>query len=300
MAQVKSLKLLGAWLVLACTATGVRAVEPVLVGDRARAVELWRLHCAGCHGTGTSLPDPLPLGAKLGAKALRDPALLAARTDEDLITTVLKGGPGPASPAFRFLGLLDAADLVAFLRHGLPTIADVFPDAAAYTAKSYTLVGPALTRAESLAGVELARAERDLMVFMVYRGEQAPLGPKLVPQNPVQLDALSPRKRLGFVVYGALVPPKGGEPVAVALGLANDFSVQKLISGGPALDLSKVAPGVVGKGGREPGKRKPFVSKAAPGQAAALTRLYARAVELAAVAGKEEADRHLFDVPEKK
>lgn len=299
MAQVSSWKLSMVLGALACVATSARAAEPVLAGDRPRAAELWRLHCAGCHGTGTSLPDPAPLGAKLGAKALRDPALLAARTDEDLIRTVLKGGPGPGSPAFKFLGLLDAADLVAFLRQGQPTIADVFPEAAAYTAKSYVLAGPASTRAESLAGVELPAAERNLMVFMVYKGERPALGPRVVPQDPVQLDALSPQKRLGFVVYGALVPPKGGEPVPVALGLANDFSVAKLISG-EALDLSKVTPGVVGKGGREPGKRKPFVSKAAPAQAAELTRLYGRAVELAAIAAKEEADRHLFDAPEKK
>ena len=213
---------------------------------------------------------------------------------------MLKGGPGPGSPAFRFLSLLDAADLVAFLRHEKPTIADVFPEAGAYTAKSYTLAGAALNRAESLSGAELSAEEKDLVVFVVYKGDRPPLGPRLVSQDPVQLDSLSPRNRIGFVVFGASRPPKAAEAVPYALGLANDFSVQKLLSGGPALDLSKVAAGVVGKGGREPGKRKPFVSKAAPELAAAITRLYARAIEVAAIAAKEEADRHLFDAPEKK
>ncbi|MBS2023980.1 MAG: cytochrome c [Deltaproteobacteria bacterium] len=281
-------------------ATPARAAEPIQPGDRMHAAQLWKANCAGCHGPGTAQPDPTPLGLRLGAQPLRNPALLAARTDDDLITAVLKGGPGAGSPAFKFFSLLDAADLVAFLRQGQPTIADVFPDAAAYTAKTYTLQGPALTRAESLSGVEFPASERELMVFMVYKGDRPALGPRVVPQDPIKLDALSPRDRLGFVVFGALSPGKGQEPVPYALGLANDFSVQRLLSGGAALDLSKVTAGVVGKGGREPGKRKPFVSKGAPEQAAAITRLYARAVELAAIANKEESDRHLFDAPDKK
>lgn len=44
----------------------------------------------------------------------------------------------------------------------------------------------------------------------------------------------------------------------------------------------------------------PFLSQTAPDAAQALTRLYARAVEAAAMAAREEADRHLFDAPEKK
>jgi hypothetical protein len=49
---------------------------------------------------------------------------------------------------------------------------------------------------------------------------------------------------------------------------------------------------------RQPDLSRPFSFKANPGQARALTRLYARAVEAAALASKDEADRHLFDLPE--
>jgi hypothetical protein len=79
----------------------------------------------------------------------------------------------------------------------------------------------------------------------------------------------------------------------VALALAPDFAVTRLLS--PSPEAGKVAPAIVGKGGRDPGRRKPFVSKAAPEAARAMTRLYARAVEAAALAAREEADRHLFD-----
>jgi hypothetical protein len=113
-----------------------------------------------------------------------------------------------------------------------------------------------------------------------------------VPQDPVALDELSPRSKRGYVVFGWL----GDAPVAMAL--SPDFAVVRLVSSNPS--VAKAAPAVVGKGSREAGRRKAFVSKAAPDAARALTRLYARASEAAALAAREEADRHLFDAPEKK
>jgi hypothetical protein len=113
-----------------------------------------------------------------------------------------------------------------------------------------------------------------------------------VPQDPVQLDELKPSSKRGYVVFGWL----GGGPLGMSL--LPDLSVARLLSQSP--QAAKVAPAVVGKGGREPARRKRFVSKAAPEAAKALTRLYARAVEAAAMAAREEADRHLFDAPEKK
>lgn len=262
-------------------------VDPVLPGDRQNARGLFALHCAGCHGEGGATPSEA--GRALGAFSLRDPQLIDARTDDQLISLVLKGAPG--HPALGgALTLLDAADLVAFLRGGLPAVGDVFPEAAAYTARRYTLAGPALSRAEALAGEDLAADEKALTVFVVYGGERPATGARLVPQDPVQLDELSPKSKRGYVVFGA-VP--GG---SVALGLLPDFSVAKLVSDNP--DVARVAPAVVGKGGREPGKRKAFVSRVAPDTARAVTRLYARAVEVAALAAKEESDRHLFDAPE--
>jgi len=284
-------------LAAATLAPSARAAEPLLVGDKSHGANLWRIQCAGCHGDGHGFAEPTSIGRALGARRLRDPALLEARSDDDLINAMVKGGPGPGSPALVFLSTLDAGDLVAWLRAGLPSLQELFPDAAAYTTKRYTLGGPAVTRAESLAGSELSPEERELAVFTVYGGERPVLGPRLVAQDPVSLDSVSPKQRKGYVVFGELNDAHG-EPQPLAMALANDFSVLYLRA--PNLDLSKVAPAVIGKGGREPGKRKAFLSKTAPEQAAKLTRLYARAVEAAAIAAKEEADRHIFDPPDSK
>jgi mono/diheme cytochrome c family protein len=273
-------------LAAALVALPALAAEPLLPGDAKNARGLYRLHCAACHGESG---EPTAVGKSLHAPLLRDPALISGRGDDQLISFLLRGTPAHPAPGTA-LTLLDAADLVAFLRAGLPAINDLFPDAAAYTAKSYTLSGPSLTRAESLAGDDLKPEERTLTVFSVYGGDQPATGPRLVPQDPVQLDELSPKTKKGYVVFGWL----SGRPLALALGL--DFAVVRLVSSAP--EAAKVAAAVVGKGGKEPARRKPFVSKAAPDAAKTLTRLYARAVEAASLAGREEADRHLFDSPE--
>jgi mono/diheme cytochrome c family protein len=264
------------------------AAEMLLPGDARNAQKLYRLHCSGCHAANG---EPAGAGKSLGAPMLRDPALIAARNDDQLMTMLLSGTPRHPAPG-RALKLLDAADLVALLRQGLPGIADLYPDAAAYTAKTYTLQGPAVVRAEVLTGDDLKPEEKSLTVFAVYAGEVPLTGPRLVPQDPVALDELSPKAKRGYVVFGWY----GGAPVAMSL--APDFAVARLLSPNP--QVAKAAPAVVGKGGKTSGPRKAFVSKAAPDAAKALTRLYARASEAAAMAAREEADRHLFDAPEKR
>lgn len=272
------------------------ARDKLLAGDRAHAAALFRLHCAGCHGEDGA--QPTAAGKSLGAPALRDPALINARTDEQLIAVALKGGPGPGSPAFsRYLTQLDAADLAALLRAPVPAVDDVFADAAAYTFKRYALAGGQLNRAEALAG-PLSADERELVVFSVYGGKRGPLGPRLVaPGDHVGLDELPPKAKLGYLVFGPL-PGGHGESALVALALDNDFRVRKLAGFPRSADLHDLSAAVVGKGSRDSASRRPFSFKANPGQAKALTRLYARAVEAAALAAKDEADRHLFDPPE--
>jgi len=273
---------------LLTAAAGATAAEPLLAGDPRNARDLYKLHCAACHGeTG----EPTAVGKSLGAPLLKDPALITSRSDDQLVAMLLRGTPTHPAPGTA-LTLLDASDLVAFLRGGLPSVSDLFPDAAAYTVKAYTLQGPALVRAEALVDGELKPEERTLTVFSVYSGEQPPTGPRLVPQDPVLLDELSPKTKRGYIVFGWM----GAGPIAMAL--APDLSVARLLSQDPL--VAKAAPAVVGKGGREVGRRKPFVSKSAPDAAKALTRLYARAAEAAAMAAREESDRHLFDAPEKK
>src|SRR5262249_12618405 len=195
----------------------------LLPGDARNAARLYRLHCVGCHAADGT---PTPTGKSFGAPMLKDAALIAGRRDDELISFLLEGTPRHPPPGTA-LTLLDAADLLAFLRAGLPSISDLFPDAAAYTAKTYTLQGPALVWAEALAGEELGADEKSLTVFAVYSGEPPPTGPRLVPQDPVQLDELSPKARRGYVVFGWLQ----GAPVAMALGA--DLSVVRLLSPNP-------------------------------------------------------------------
>jgi mono/diheme cytochrome c family protein len=276
----------------ALAATPALAKDRLAAGDARHGEQLYKLNCRGCHGDGQATA----VGRSLGAPQLRDPELLDARTDEQLIATMLKGGPSAGSPALSYLSQLDAADLVAYLRAPLPSVADVFPEAAAYTVKRYSITPSQIARAETLAG-PLAEDDRVLAVFSVYGGTTPPLGPRLVaPTDNVGLDELPPKAKLGYLVFGPL-PAHGGTGV-LALALSPTFVVQKLVAGPRAGDLGKLPSAVMGKGGREPTSRRPFVFKDSPERAKALTRLYARAVEAAALAAKEESDRHIFDAPE--
>jgi mono/diheme cytochrome c family protein len=276
-------------------AAAAQGRDRLYAGDRTHAKALYELHCAACHGAGA----PTAVGASLGAPSLRDPSLLAARTDEQMLEAILKGKPAAGSPALgRWLSILDAADLVALLRAPLLAVEDVFEDAAAYTGRRYPIAGSQLSRAEALAGgAPLSEEERSVTVFSVYGGKVPALGPRLVhPEDHVGLDELPPRQKLGYLIFGAL--PAGKGKAIVGLALSPTFTVLRVVGTKGPSELRALSAAAVGKGGREPGKRRPFVSKADPEQAAALTRLYARAVEGAALAAREEADRHLFDPPE--
>src|SRR5262249_20913148 len=92
--------------------------------------------------------------------------------------------------------------------------------------------------------------------------------------------------------------PSGKGEAVVALALSPEFTVLRLVGSKGAGEWRALSAAAVGKGGREPGKRRPFVSKAAPEQARALARREARAVGGPALAAREEADRPLFDPPE--
>ena len=81
--------------------------EPLLPGDARNAAKLHRMHCIGCHAADGT---PTQAGRSLGAPMLKDPALVAGRTDDQLLTLLLKGTPKHPPPGTA-LTLLDAADL---------------------------------------------------------------------------------------------------------------------------------------------------------------------------------------------
>lgn len=300
-------------LALAAAPTPAPKAPAILKGDAAHGEALFRLHCASCHGTSgrgdgflaKSLASPKPTD-------LRNPSLMLQRGDAELHDTVLQGGEATGRhftmPAFENqLGVLDAWDLVAFLRRGQPTVTDYFPDVVRYTTKTYALDAESLGRAEKLLG-KLTAEEARVPVVAVFGGPKSKAGPIFVPQTPRDLDTLKPKRKLGYLTFVSMKTPWAAQPVALALAIDREGFIQTikpdLAAFGKAEQerATKVLASFVGAGGKASDYEMFKAPKVPPKEAAeaaelakGFTRAYYRALEGALMFDKEERDRHWAD-----
>ncbi len=293
----------GSVLGLASTARA----DPILKGDVDNGAALFRVQCSACHGVdGRGGGD---LTAKLPAPAgnLRDPALLATRSNDDLKSEILKGVPAAkppnSMPASPWLNGLELEDIITFLHHDLLNVTDFFPTAQYFIAKAYTLDEKAQERVHKLAGEALGPGETNVSVVTFY-GEGNDKGPVFVPQDPVQLDKLSPKDRKGYVVFVELPQGKGHNTMGIAMGRDGHIVAVKSEPGLTNAALDKDYQGFLGEGQKsEPETLKAVAvkgkGKAKSGPTAAEEKAfnleYARAIAGVAMADAEEKDRHWAD-----
>jgi cytochrome c oxidase cbb3-type subunit 3 len=304
-----------AWIgVLICAVPLVAGAESApLLGEVHRGANLYRLHCAACHGS-TGQGDGV-MAASMQPKPgpVRSAALLIARTDADLHALIHDGGPAlqksETMPAFgKALTELELWDLIAFLRSGEPSVLDFFPAGARYLVKPYALDSFAQERLAKV-GIVVAKDEA-LEVVTVFSGDRAPGTPaKLEPQDPVTLDSLKPKERMGYVVF--LSAELAGEkaPVPLALGIDRDGKLTKIVAlGAPGAAREKLLAGYVGQGKK--GAHLPLETKTAKQAKKTKTppvepklsgfdAAYARAMEAVTMYDKEERDRTWADAPAK-
>lgn len=140
------------------TAAAPAIKRPELPGDARHGWDLFRLHCVNCHGasrrgTGiyrSKLPTP--------PADLRDPVLLASRSDDQIAHAIMHGiAAQPSSkkkdmPSFsKELGEQDAMDVVAFLRGDSIYLVECFPEATHYAEVRPAVTGPPLYAAHAAA-----------------------------------------------------------------------------------------------------------------------------------------------------
>lgn len=295
----------------------------VVAGDATRGAALYGLHCASCHGADARGGGPLAAG--LGAPAptdLRDFAFLMQRGDDDLQQAIAGGGKARGRsytmPAFAAqLPPLDVWDLVAFVRDGQPSVAEYFPAAAHFTAKTYAFDADGLRRLEAAVGA-LAADEGKMVLVTAYGGDKVEGdAPAYVADDPRLLASLKPKLKLGYLGFAKVKLP-GLPEVPICLALDKDGAVARVT---PRLDglaekdreaVAKLLAGYEGQGGKKspyaelkfpapaPAKgKKPAPKKDAPKDGAeaakALTRPYLRTVEAAVQFDKEERERHWAD-----
>ena len=232
---------------------------------------------------------------------LRDPAMLATRSNDDLKSEILKGVPSAKPPTLMpgspWLNGLELEDLITFLRHDALDVTDFFPTAKYFIAKNYTFDSKALGRIQKLSGQSVPPGENSLTVVTFY-GDDNPKGPEFVPQDPVQLDKLSPKDRKGYVVFADLPQGKGRATTGLSLGRDGDVIAVHTEAGLRTPALDKAYLGYVGQGNKvDPSAFRMPKGKAAPSaaEAHAFDLAYARALEGIAAADADEKDRHWAD-----
>lgn len=287
----------------------VAGAEAPIRGDAVRGEQIFRMECSSCHGAdGRGAADWKALSAAKGLghlPDLRDAAYLVQRSDGQLRSAIRKGeGRNGAIPGHAFrkaLSTLETWDLVQYLRNGVLTVTDLYPEAAKFTAKDFTIDAPGQARLRDGAGITLGADEATVVVLTVYGGARDESGNvRLVPWKPVNLDLLKADERLGFLVFDEVLLPGETQKVQVGAAIGRDGKLKKIVVNladpKRRAEHEKALAGYVGMGERKPTKLKaPKGVKGAEKYEALITRLLGRAAEGIAMYDKSERDRTMFD-----
>lgn len=110
----------------------------VIAADFPRGWKLYLEHCVECHGDARHGDGERAAKLDVRPANLRDPLLLATRTDDQLAKAIAQGGAfvgkSKAMPAFHAeLSERDLLDLIAFLRGDAIALESCFPDASVWS-----------------------------------------------------------------------------------------------------------------------------------------------------------------------
>ncbi len=298
-------------LVMAMLGLTALAADDALVGDLTHGAQLYRMHCAVCHGFDGSGKGKVTTGLKGTPADHRNGALMNARDDKMLFNVIQTGCKGTgcdgSMPAFdRSLSKLDIWDLIAYLRSLHMPLVTFFTDVNQYLVKEYTIgqVGGSEFKEGQIERLEKALkkvspAELTNTVFTLYRSDGHLPGPELVPQQPRRLAKLRKDEKIGYVLFMTVKGPRG-RTIPVGLGLDNDYTITRLVTtfSDPGLseEYNRRFANYQGMGKR--GDKPEFSGsrdKIGKFFDQAVTRLYLLAVEAANAYESEERERSWAD-----
>lgn len=280
-----------------------------LRGDAQRGEQLFRMECASCHGadgSGSRFWNDAIAGTKFRQPPdLRNSAFLAVRNDEDL-HRVIADGHGQkgwiAGHALHSLSILDRWDIIQWLRDRTMAVASFFPEAVQFTAKDFEIDQYGAERLEQLR-VAVDETERSVVVLTVYKGRKVAGdggGVELVPWNPVALDLLQAKDRLGFLTFVDIEVPRSGERIHTGLSFSAQGKLLRVQVQHPdpkaRETYEKILSSFVGQGERTASAYKaPASLRDGAAWAAALTRAAGIATEGIIMYEKAERSRTAFD-----
>lgn len=278
-------------------------------GDARRGAGLFRINCAGCHGPEGRGDGFLAKSLKPAPKPMGGTAYAIAHSDAELFDIIKDGISSSPMPAFGdALSELERWDLIAFIRAGSHGVTDFFPSAGRYLVKDYALDQYALERLQKALGTAVAPPERTIEVATVFNGDRAPGQPPIVePQDPVTLDSLKPKDRLGYIAFVSAQLPGDAKPEPIAIATDREGKIVKALSlnGRDDAARDKLLAAYVGQGKKGPhlplqGPREKSKKQKPLPEGATLTGFdaaYARAMEAITMYDKDERDRTWADAP---
>lgn len=174
--------------------------------------QLFQKHCIQCHGAERRGAGPRRGQLVIAPADLRDPLMLARRSDDDLARIILLGGrmvgrskwmPGFAAE----LGERDVMDVVAFLRGDSIYLQECFPSAEYYVKLPSETPGPPVLAAYAVPRRHFARPK------VVDAPEELPLEARLV----------------GYVMFAELeLPGAGPTPTAFLADQTGEVSQMRV------------------------------------------------------------------------
>src|SRR4051812_31241757 len=176
-------------------------------GDFRRGWALYLDHCVECHGEGRHGDGQRSARLEVRPANLRDPLLLAMRTDDQLAKAISQGGAfvgrSKAMPAFREeLSERDTLDLLALLRGDALALEDCFPGAAVWARLTPPEAGEPVMAAYAFGQARAGRPK-------VASGQEVPAGATLV----------------GLALFTEVkLPRAGATPAALLVGPLGDLS----------------------------------------------------------------------------
>ena len=299
------------------SATALAAEAFPRAGDPEHGQQVYALSCRGCHGDKGDGAGVMAAHLGHAPGAARSLEVGFRHSDDDLFKLLREGGPSLGlSPIMPRTGLtvLEAWDVVAYLREGLPRMTDFFPGAARVLEKRYTLDDTAAGRLAKELGKAPAQASAPVEVVTLFNGSREPGNdPVIEAQDPVTLDSLKPREKVGYVVFVSAQVAGDSAPRPVALGIDLQGKIVHAASSYPDAPAAreKALAAYVGLGQRGPfaplsasggakdKKAKKGKAPASAGGASSMDAAYAVASEAINAYEKEERDRTWADAPAK-
>ena len=284
------------------------AAAPPAVGDATHGAALYRVNCAACHGATGAGDGPMAHGLPVPPGRVTGTAFQMSETGATLHDVIAHGSRGALMPAFGSeLSALEVWDLVAYLRQGALPVTDFFPGGARYLVKRYTVDAYGQKRLDAVLASPVTPAQAAVEVVTVFNGTLGIDGEALLePQDPVTLDSLKPKDRLGYIAFVNAKLPGDAAPLLVAIAADRTGKIVKAVSLAGVGDAKrdKLLAAYVGQGKKGPhvalegakgNRRRHAKSKAAEGKLSGFDAAYATAMEGITMYDKEERDRTWAD-----